>query len=52
MDQCVVDTSLDIQETRFHLLVGQDNLLEVLQGELDHIDLIRNIWPIQWNRNV
>ena len=33
-------------------LVGQDDLFEVLQVELGHIDLIRNISPMQWNRKV
>ena len=33
-------------------LVGQDDLFEALQVELGHIDLIRNISPMQWNRKV
>ena len=33
-------------------LVGQDDLFEVLQVELGHINLIRNISPMQWNRKV
>ena len=32
-------------------LVGQDDLFETLQVELGHFDLIRNISPMQWNRN-
>ena len=32
--------------------VGLDDLFEVLQVELGHINLIRNISPIQWNRKV
>ena len=33
-------------------LVGQDDLFEVLQAELGHVDLIRNILPMHWNRKV
>ena len=33
-------------------LVGQDDLFRALEVELDHIDLIRNILPMQWNMKV
>ena len=33
-------------------LVGQDDLFEALQAELGHINLIRNISPMRWNRKV
>ena len=33
-------------------LVGQDDLFEALQVKLGHVDLIRNISPMQWNRKV
>ena len=33
-------------------LVGQNDLFEALQAELDYIDLIRNILPMQWNRKI
>ena len=31
---------------------GQDDLFEVLQAKLGHIDLISNILPMKWNRKV
>ena len=34
------------------LLVGQNDLFEALQAKLGHIDLIRNILPMWWNRKV
>ena len=33
-------------------LVGQNDLFEALQAKLGHIDLIRNISPMHWNRKV
>ena len=33
-------------------LVGQNDLFEALQVILGHIDLIRNILPMPWNRKV
>ena len=33
-------------------LVGQDDLFRALKVELGHIDLIRNISPMQWNMKV
>ena len=33
-------------------LVGHVDLFKVLQGEIGHIDLIRNILPMQWNWKV
>ena len=33
-------------------LVGQNDLFEALQAKLGHIDLIRNILPMWWNRKV
>ena len=33
-------------------LVGQNDLLEALQVKLGHVDLIRNILPMPWNRKV
>ena len=32
--------------------VGQDNLFGALEMKLSHIDLIRNISPMQWNMEV
>ena len=32
--------------------VGQDDLFEALEVKLGHIDLIRNILPMQWNMEV
>ena len=32
--------------------VGQDDLFGALEVKLGHIDLIRNIWPMQWNMEV
>ena len=48
----MVVTSLDLQVNQIPPLVGQDDLFEVLQVELGHIGLIRNILPMQWNRKV
>ena len=33
-------------------VVGQNDLFEALQARLYHIDLIRNILPMQWNMKV
>ena len=33
-------------------LMGQNDLFRALQAKLDHINLIRNISPMQWNRKV
>ena len=33
-------------------LVGQNDLFKALQVKLGHIDLIRNISSMQWNRKV
>ena len=33
-------------------LVGQDDLFQALHVELGHVDLIRNILPMWWNREV
>ena len=32
--------------------VGQDDLFGALEAKLGHIDLIRNISPMQWNMEV
>ena len=33
-------------------LVGQNDLFKALQVKLGHLDLIRNILPMQWNWKV
>ena len=33
-------------------LVGQNDLFEALQEKLSHLDLIRDILPMQWNWKV
>ena len=33
-------------------LVGQNDLFEALKAKLGHVDLIKNISPMQWNRKV
>ena len=33
-------------------LVGQNDLFKALQAKLGHLDLIRNILPMQWNWKV